>query len=100
VIPTSTQATSTPSATFDLTQEGIGGGGGEGLLATSTPTLTNFEIARTQEAEATAANDPFGLGFDLPFDSRLLFICGIPAALLLLAGVLLELVRWLNSRRG
>jgi parallel beta-helix repeat protein len=98
VIPTSTQATSTPSATFDLTQEGIGGGEGGEFLATSTPTY--FEIARTQEAEATAANDPFGLGFDLPFDSRLLFICGIPAALLLLAGVLLELIRWLNSRRG
>jgi hypothetical protein len=31
--------------------------------------------------------------------SSLLYICGIPVFLLLMAGGVVELVRWLNSRR-
>ncbi|MCH7662687.1 MAG: right-handed parallel beta-helix repeat-containing protein [Chloroflexi bacterium] len=89
--------TLTPSSTFNLTDEGTGGGGPSSIPTAIQPTLDLRSVGdQTATAEAGSSVINFG-GFEIP--RIILNLCIGAAVLLLLAGGVIELVRWLNSRR-
>lgn len=117
--PTSGFPTTVASATYDPTTEGIGGGGDDYYTPDFAATGTVLadaaaeELATAQNSEVGTAEAVFALteeaisgagGGDDQTDgggsnnSTILFICIGLAVLLLLAGGVMELMRWMNSR--